>query len=180
MEFSELMREIDVFVNEVNGPFAETQIEEAEEILSEQTQISAELLMESLAALFSNNQTSDLTAQEYFLPTDVNCDFGLVPEGYEDQSAQVDPRTIRLYKTRFCSFGIDCPYRIKGRCIYAHSKDEIRSRPPPPQGYAKDPRPRRSSMASSGSSTPSDYFGTSTSQSPMSTAQMGLQRPTQI
>jgi len=51
----------------------------------------------------------------------------------------IDPRTIRLYKTRFCSFGPDCPYRLKGRCIYAHSKDEMRSRPPPPTGYPRLP-----------------------------------------
>ena len=52
----------------------------------------------------------------------------------------IDPRTIRLYKTRYCSFGPDCPYRLKGRCIYAHSKDEMRSRPPPPSGYPRLPQ----------------------------------------
>jgi len=52
----------------------------------------------------------------------------------------IDPRTIRLYKTRFCSFGPDCPYRLKGRCIYAHCKDEMRSRPPPPSGYPRLPQ----------------------------------------
>lgn len=43
-----------------------------------------------------------------------------------------DTRQLRLFKTRFCSYGADCPYMAKGRCLYAHSKDEIRLRPPPP------------------------------------------------
>ena len=51
----------------------------------------------------------------------------------------LDPRTIRLFKTRFCSFGPECPYRLKGRCIYAHSKEEMRNRPPPPSGYPRLP-----------------------------------------
>jgi hypothetical protein len=43
-----------------------------------------------------------------------------------------DSRQIRLFKTRFCSYGMECPYLAKGKCLYAHNKDEIRLRPPPP------------------------------------------------
>jgi hypothetical protein len=43
-----------------------------------------------------------------------------------------DMRQVRLFKTRFCSYGLECPYLAKGKCLYAHSKDEIRCRPPPP------------------------------------------------
>ena len=43
-----------------------------------------------------------------------------------------DMRQVRLFKTRFCSYGLDCPYMTKGKCLYAHTKDEIRLRPPPP------------------------------------------------
>lgn len=46
-----------------------------------------------------------------------------------------DQRQARLFKTRFCSYGLDCPYLAKGKCLYAHNKDEIRLRPPPPCGY---------------------------------------------
>lgn len=46
-----------------------------------------------------------------------------------------DQRQARLFKTRFCSYGLDCPYLAKGKCLYAHNKDEIRLRPPPPSGY---------------------------------------------
>lgn len=46
-----------------------------------------------------------------------------------------DQRQTRLFKTRFCSYGLDCPYLAKGKCLYAHSKEEIRLRPPPPSGY---------------------------------------------
>jgi hypothetical protein len=43
-----------------------------------------------------------------------------------------DSRQVRLFKTRFCSYGLECPYLAKGKCLYAHNKDEIRLRPPPP------------------------------------------------
>ena len=43
-----------------------------------------------------------------------------------------DLRQVRLFKTRFCSYGMECPYLAKGKCLYAHSKEEIRCRPPPP------------------------------------------------
>ena len=43
-----------------------------------------------------------------------------------------DSRQVRLFKTRFCSYGMDCPYLAKGKCLYAHNKDEMRLRPPPP------------------------------------------------
>ena len=43
-----------------------------------------------------------------------------------------DSRQVRLFKTRFCSYGLDCPYLAKGKCLYAHNRDEIRLRPPPP------------------------------------------------
>ena len=46
-----------------------------------------------------------------------------------------DQRQARLFKTRFCSYGLDCPYLAKGKCLYAHNKEEIRFRPPPPTGY---------------------------------------------
>ena len=47
-------------------------------------------------------------------------------------SKSQDTRQLRLFKTRFCSYGADCPYMAKGKCLYAHNKDEIRLRPPPP------------------------------------------------
>lgn len=46
-----------------------------------------------------------------------------------------DMRQVRLFKTRFCQYGTDCPYLAKGTCLYAHSRDEVRFRPPPPKGY---------------------------------------------
>jgi hypothetical protein len=46
--------------------------------------------------------------------------------------ASNDSRQVRLFKTRFCSYGLECPYLAKGKCLYAHNKDEIRLRPPPP------------------------------------------------
>ena len=70
----------------------------------------------------------------------------------------LDPRTIRLFKTRFCSFGPECPYRLKGRCIYAHTKEEMRNRPPPPSNY---PRIRRR-MDSSTSWETNDESSTTT------------------
>ena len=44
-------------------------------------------------------------------------------------------RQARLFNTRFCSYGSDCPYLAKGTCLYAHNKEEVRFRPPPPDGY---------------------------------------------
>jgi hypothetical protein len=43
-------------------------------------------------------------------------------------------RNARLYKTRLCTFGEACPYLKRGRCLFAHCPEEIRSRPPPPHG----------------------------------------------
>lgn len=52
-----------------------------------------------------------------------------------DASGEKDMRQVRLFKTRFCSYGSDCPYLARGKCLYAHNKDEIRFRPPPPASY---------------------------------------------
>ena len=53
-----------------------------------------------------------------------------------------DPmRQVRLFKTRFCQYGTDCPYLVKGTCLYAHNRDEVRLRPPPPKGYKPVPSP---------------------------------------
>lgn len=46
-----------------------------------------------------------------------------------------DLRQVRLFKTRFCQYGSDCPYLLKGTCLYAHNREEVRSRPPPPRNF---------------------------------------------
>ncbi len=43
-----------------------------------------------------------------------------------------DVRQVRLFKTRICSYGDECPYFKKGRCLFAHTREEVRIRPPPP------------------------------------------------
>jgi hypothetical protein len=60
-----------------------------------------------------------------------------------------DLRQVRLFKTRFCSYGMECPYLAKGKCLYAHSKEEIRLRPPPPSITSKGilQRPSNGSMS---------------------------------
>ena len=75
------------------------------------------------------------------LPSPLAC--AECPPGSPDNRGQ-DMRQVRLFKTRFCSYGLDCPYLAKGKCLYAHTKDEIRFRPPPPVGY-KQPIVRSSS-----------------------------------
>jgi hypothetical protein len=76
----------------------------------------------------------------------------------EDSSGQKDMRQVRLFKTRFCSYGTDCPYLARGKCLYAHNKDEIRFRPPPPSSYKKSASPKAPTALGSESvwSVPSD------------------------
>ena len=76
---------------------------------------------------------------------DIKTSFPEGSDSYQDRTAGVldsngaspvaDMRQARLFRTRFCQFGTDCPYFIKGTCLYAHNKDEMRLRPPPPKGY---------------------------------------------
>ena len=95
------------------------------------------------------------------------------PETGVECAAPKDMRQVRLFKTRFCSYGSDCPYMLRGKCLYAHNRDEIRFRPPPPTGYNAPTKPSTktsptlSPKASDGSPTksvwalpensPSDY-----------------------
>ena len=63
------------------------------------------------------------------------------PEPGVECAAPKDMRQVRLFKTRFCSYGSDCPYMLRGKCLYAHNRDEIRFRPPPPPGYNVPSKP---------------------------------------
>ena len=53
----------------------------------------------------------------------------------DDALCARDLRQTRLFRTRFCSYGDKCPYWARGRCLYAHTQSEIRTRPPPPPQY---------------------------------------------
>jgi len=63
------------------------------------------------------------------------------PEPGVECVASKDMRQVRLFKTRFCSYGSDCPYMLRGKCLYAHNRDEIRFRPPPPPSYKMSSKP---------------------------------------
>jgi len=87
----------------------------------------------------------------------------------EDPNAPKDMRQVRLFKTRFCSYGADCPYMARGKCLYAHNKDEIRFRPPPPTSYKK-PSPPTSILQT----TPTVFSGESVWKIPETTEQSPL------
>ena len=69
------------------------------------------------------------------------------PEPRVECAAQKDMRQVRLFKTRFCSYGSDCPYLLRGKCLYAHNRDEIRFRPPPPASYKIPKQPLKTSVS---------------------------------
>ena len=71
------------------------------------------------------------------------------PEPGVECAAPKDMRQVRLFKTRFCSYGSDCPYMLRGKCLYAHNRDEIRFRPPPPPSYKMPKQSTKSSPVTS-------------------------------
>jgi hypothetical protein len=86
------------------------------------------------------------------------------PETPVESEAQKDMRQVRLFKTRFCSYGSECPYLMRGKCLYAHNRDEIRFRPPPPPSYkAATKKAGKSSPVSTPRSVPINYACTSKS-----------------
>ena len=122
-------------------------------------QSPSDLLIESLASLVEPAPTF---VETYLLADWQQEDLQSLagpPPGFEEENfSEIPPdqRSVRLYKTRFCQFGPNCPHLVKRRCLFAHHKDELRSRPPPPSGYPSSPtsQQRRPSLLAQATSTP--------------------------
>ncbi|KAF4684766.1 hypothetical protein FOZ60_007323 [Perkinsus olseni] len=81
---------------------------------------------------YGMDDMSGLDGEMPYCPEDVGQEF--IP----GRGPQVSEVCQRLMKTRFCRYGAHCKYGSK--CFYAHSQDELRQRPPPPAGFARQMR----------------------------------------
>ncbi|KAF4662251.1 ATPase AAA domaincontaining protein [Perkinsus chesapeaki] len=57
-----------------------------------------------------------------------------IPLGIRHDSFEVE-RHQRLLKTKFCRFGQNCEFARKGQCFFVHAPQELKYRPPRPDGY---------------------------------------------